>query len=36
MVKYKEIQPQTYLELDSGKIYFNIDEVLIMIPEMSI
>ena len=31
MVKYKEIQPQTYLELDSGKIYFNIDEVLIMI-----
>lgn len=28
MIKYKEIQPQTYLELDSGKVYFAIEEVL--------
>ena len=28
MYKYKEIQPQTYLELDNGKIYCSIEEIL--------
>lgn len=28
MYKYKEIQPQTYLELDNGKVYCSIEQVL--------
>lgn len=28
MYKYKEIQPQTYLELDNGKVYCSIEQIL--------
>lgn len=28
MSEYKEIQEQTYLNLDNGKVYFAIEEVL--------